>query len=131
MPSADIQTLVEQFAAQIQLVAKRVALEEVVAQLGGSVAPPRKRGQRRPRGSGRTVTIKAIKKGTRRSAADVESMGTALLDYVKSNPGSRGEQIAAAMKSDVMTIRLPMKALIKAKRIKTKGQRRGMMYFAR
>jgi hypothetical protein len=32
--------------------------------------------------------------------------------------------------SDVKTIRLPMKQLIAAKKVRTKGQRRGMTYFA-
>jgi predicted transcriptional regulator len=56
-------------------------------------------------------------------------MGATLLAHVKKHPGQRGEQIAKALRTDVGTMRLPMKALIKAKKIRTKGQRRGMQYF--
>lgn len=57
-------------------------------------------------------------------------MSERLLAYVRKNPGQRGEQIAKAMRSDVKTIRLPMKKLIAARKVKTKGQRRGMSYAA-
>ena len=66
----------------------------------------------------------------RRSAADVERVGEKLLEYVRKHPGQRGEQIAAALGTDVTTMRRPMKALIEDGQVKTKGQRRGMQYFA-
>lgn len=76
------------------------------------------------------AVIKPIRRATRRSAAYVEAMSVARLAHVKPHPGRRGEQVAEAMRSDVETIRLPMKALIAAKKVKTKGQRRGMRYSA-
>lgn len=143
MANNEIQTLVANFAAQVEAIAKRSALEQVLATLGGSVAmsAPAKRGRGRPKGSTNApkaaapaaaakAGIKPIRKGARRSAEDVAAMGDALVAHVKANPGQRGEQIAAAMRSDVNTIRLPMKALIAAKKITTRGQRRGMQYFA-
>ena len=135
MAQSDLHALIEQFAAQVQALAKKAALEEVLATLGSQVSAPLKRGPGRPKGSGARnagaakSAIKPIRKGTRRSAEDVEAMGATLLSHVKSNPGQRGEQIAAALKSDVGTIRLPMKALIAAKKITTRGQRRGMTYY--
>ena len=45
--------------------------------------------------------------------------------------GARSEQLSAAMKMDAATLRIPLKALIAAKKIKVKGQKRGTMYFAR
>jgi hypothetical protein len=68
--------------------------------------------------------------GSRRSSQDVESFGATLLDYVKKNPGQRGEHIAAALGTDTKAMRLPMKKLIEDGAVKTKGERRGMMYFA-
>jgi len=53
-----------------------------------------------------------------------------LLDYVARNPGRRGEHIAAKIGTDTTTIRLPMKKLIAAGKVRTTGQRRGMAYFA-
>jgi hypothetical protein len=135
MPNTEIQSLIQSFVTQIEAAAKRSALEQVLATLGGSMpAAKRGRGPGRPKGTTSaapvaSAVIKPVKAGKRRSAEDVQQMGMALVDYVKANPGSRGEQIAAAMGSDVGTIRLPMKALIAAKKIKTQGQRRGMKYF--
>ena len=54
----------------------------------------------------------------------------ALLSYVRSNPGHRGEQIAAALGTDTAAIRPVMKRLIKAGRVKTAGQARAMSYAA-
>ena len=118
-PNAEIESLVSEFTNNLSQVMRRSALQEVLAVLeGGAVAP--KQGRRRGRPAG------AKNKGGR---VDHEKMGERLLAHVKSNPGQRGEQIAAAVGSDVNTIRPAMKKLIAAKKVKTKGQRRGMYYF--
>ena len=52
----------------------------------------------------------------------------ALLAYVRSNPGSRGENIAAALVTDVNTMRPVMKALIADGKVRAVEQRRGMTY---
>jgi hypothetical protein len=75
-----------------------------------------------------TQTNFASPRGGRRSSSNVEEMGETLLAYVRSNPGQRGEQIAAALGTDTKTMRLPMKKLIAERKIKTKGERRGMSY---
>jgi len=62
-----------------------------------------------------------------RSAKRVD--GAALLDFVRSNPGQRGEHIAAALDTDTKALRAPMKRLIEERKIRTKGERRGMQYF--
>lgn len=66
----------------------------------------------------------------RRSASEIGDLADALLNYVRSNPGQRGEQIAAALATDTKTIRPVMKRLIGAGKIATEGQRRGMTYTA-
>jgi hypothetical protein len=53
-----------------------------------------------------------------------------LLDYVTKHPGSRGEQIAAALGTDTTTMRPTMKRLIEERKVRTKGERRGMTYAA-
>mgnify|MGYP000875923541 CR=1 FL=1 len=72
-----------------------------------------------PRGS-------APKRAPRVGTIDRET----LLTYVRNNPGSRGEQIAAALGTDTTTMRPVMKALIAERKVKTAGERRGMAYTA-
>jgi hypothetical protein len=119
-----IRTLVEEFTSKLELVVRRTALEQVAAALGDTVAM--RRGPGRPKGSAK---VGRPKKGGKRSAANLEAMGAKLLAHVKAHPGQRGEQIAAALKTDVGTMRLPMQKLMAAKQIKTKGQRRGTSYY--
>jgi hypothetical protein len=65
----------------------------------------------------------------RRSSSGSEVASDALLGHIREHPGQRGEQIAAALRTDVGTMRPTMKRLIEANKVKTRGQRRGMTYF--
>ena len=66
----------------------------------------------------------------RRSALAPSDLADALLTYVRSNPGQRGEQIAVALGTDTTTMRPVMKRLIADGMVATEGQRRGMTYAA-
>lgn len=125
----EIQDLVNTFASQLSLLVRRTALEQVAAALGSEGSAPKRRGPGRPKGATNTAP-KAQRGGkrVRRSAEDLAGMSDAILAHVKANPGQRGEQIAAALNTDVGTMRKPMKALIAKKVVKTEGQRRGMTY---
>jgi hypothetical protein len=134
---ADIQALIEQFTNDLTTLVRRNTLEEVLSSLQGDMNGAVRRGPGRPKGSGkkrgRPVGSKnKAKAGTRgrRSSEGLEEMQGTLLAHVKANPGQRGEQIAAALGTDVGTMRGPMKGLIAAGQVRTEGQRRGMQYFA-
>jgi hypothetical protein len=70
------------------------------------------------------------KKGQKRTPDSLAELTSALLGHIKSNPGQRIEQIAAALKIPTSELKLPAQKLIAGKAVKTKGQRRGTHYFA-
>jgi len=72
----------------------------------------------------------AASTGGRRSAGELQSLADTLLSYVRSHPGQRAEQIAAALATDTTAIRPVMKRLIADGQVATEGQRRGMTYSA-
>ena len=135
MPTtSEIQTLVQNFTSELSQVMRRAALEEVHAKLSlviGDITPKR-RGPGRPRAtvSKGVVRLKRGRPG-KFSPEQMDRMGSSILSFLKTTPGARSPQLSAAMKLDAKTLRIPLKALIKAKKIKVKGQKRGTMYFAR
>ena len=54
----------------------------------------------------------------------------AVLAFVRSNPGQRGEHIAAALGTDTHALHRTMKRLIEDGKVRTHGERRGKQYFA-
>jgi hypothetical protein len=84
------------------------------------------------RGRHRQTRQRRAPSGGRRSASDLEDMSQSLLDYVAKNPGQRGEQIAAALGTDVQDPCRPAaeEADRGAADQKTRGSGRGMEYFA-
>ena len=123
MPTApSVQSLIDSFVQDIQLLFKRQALEQVLAALQDGSAPAGARGQKRGRKPGR--------KPGRPQGSTSKVDADRLLAYVKANPGSRGEQIAAGLRTDVKRFRPLMQKLIASKQVRTTGQRRGMQYFA-
>jgi len=124
--NSEIRDLVEAFAEELTAVVRRTALEQVHSALGGSVSD-----ERRTRGPGRKASGPRAARGGggKRSSEQVDAFAAKIFDFVKKNPGLRGEQLSSAMKTDTKSLRLPMLKLIGDKKVKTKGQRRGMMYY--
>jgi len=123
--TTDIQTLVSTFADQIAEAVRRTTIDDIVRRISGEVPIPYRK-------AGRKVRVVRMGKGKRgrRSSVDLAAWGDKLLAHVKAHPGQRGEQIAKALRTDVGTMRKPMQDLIAKKKVKTKGQRRGMTYTA-
>jgi len=124
---SEIRDLVESFAADLTALVRRMALEQVHSALSGSISDGRM-----TRGPGRKASAsnRARGGGGKRSSDQVDAFALKILEVVKRKPGLRGEQLSKEMKTDTKSLRLPMLKLIGDKKVKTKGQRRGMMYFA-
>jgi len=130
MPNTpNLQSLVEKFTDELALVMRRAALEEVHAKLSlaiGDVSSKRRS----------TPGPRAARSGKRGrpgkfTPEQMDKLGKSILGLLKKSPGARSEQLSAAMKMDAATLRIPLKVLIAAKKIKVKGQKRGTTYFAR
>lgn len=74
------------------------------------------------------VTLTPQGNSPKRAARSGAIDGETLMAYVRSNPGSRGEQIAAGLGTNVKIMRPVMKRLIESGRVRTAGERRGMTY---
>ncbi len=116
MANNEIQALIASFAAQLESLAKKAAIEQVIASLGGAAAPARG-GPGRPAGA----TKAAPQRGGSPSAEQ-------LVSYVKSNPGSRADQIAKALGTTPDKMRATMQGLMDRKKVKRSGVRRGTTY---
>ena len=109
------------------------------------MAAPARRGPGRPRKSAAAAPIaaaapassapagKRARKGKRvkRSSADVDAMAAALLAYVAAHEGQSIEQIGKGMGVATKELKLPVIKLMEAKKLKTKGKKRGTKYSAR
>jgi hypothetical protein len=128
---------VEQFAAELAELIRESAMETVSAALAGARPSPGRGGGRR--GGAAAVAARPAargrapgrEKGAKRPPEEIERLTGRLLDYVKSNPGQRIEQIADGMGTSTKELNLPAKKLIATKQLRTKGQKRATQYFSR
>ncbi len=135
--NAAIRTRIDSFLAELSELVRLAALGSVHAALSGEPAPGQRRGPGRPRGSGRprktAARVRVVApagKRIRRSAADLEQIAARVLAHVKANAGHRLEQIGKALKTDTAILKRPIQNLLAARKLRTKGQKRGTMYFA-
>ena len=70
-------------------------------------------------------------KGAKRDPRLLQALTDKLGDYIKKNPGLRIEQIGKALGTPTKDLALPVKKLVAAKKISTKGQKRATTYFAK
>jgi hypothetical protein len=130
----EIQSRISAFLDELSGLVKRQALEAVHEALGGAAAPAR-RGPGRPRKvsmrPGPRPKAMARGKRVRRSPEDLAKLQTNLLAAVKAKQGQRLEEIGKAMKTDTSVLKRPMALLLAAKKLKTKGQKRGTRYFVK
>jgi hypothetical protein len=132
-----IRTRIDSFLTELGALVRQSALEAVQEVLGEGA--PRRRGPGRPSGSSKRGPGRPRKVGrpagsgkrAKRSSEDVEAMAARVLAQVRSKQGQRLEEIGRAMKLPTKGLKLPIAKLLAAKKLKTKGQKRGTKYFVR
>jgi hypothetical protein len=131
-----IHTRIDLFVKELSALVREAAVEAVADALQEGRAPSPQRRKAAPRKAAKRKTTrktsakKTPKKRVRRSAEDIAQMGERVLAYVKANSGTRMEAIAKALRKDTKDLRRSVQELIAAKKLRTKGQKRGTEYFA-
>jgi hypothetical protein len=98
---SEIQARITTFLSELSLLVKRSALEAVHEALGDAAAV--QRGPGRPR----KLSLRVRK------------------------PGQRLEEIGRALRTDTATLKRPIANLLAAKKLSTKGRKRGTKYFVK
>lgn len=121
-----ISERVRSFVDEITDLARQQAMEALTAALstGARGALVARRGSN---GAGRGRLASA--RDGRRSADQIDSACDALMTEISARPGQRVEQIGAALSTRTKDLALPLRKLIKDRRVRTEGQRRATKYF--
>ena len=135
----EIQSRIQSFLGELSVLVRKSALEAVQDALAGGGAAPMRRGPGRPRGSGKRGPGRPRRAGrparagkrAKRSSEAVEAMAARVLAQIRSKQGQRLEEIGKAMKMPTKGLKLPTQKLLGAKKVKTKGAKRGTKYFTK
>jgi ribosome-binding protein aMBF1 (putative translation factor) len=131
----ELRALTESFVKQLAEVVRHAALESVQQALGQAGAASRRRPGRprkaatshEPQQSGRAKSARRAA-GQKRPPEELAKTTEKLAAYITANPGQRIEQINKALGVQTKDLALPVKKLLKAKRISSKGQKRSTSY---
>lgn len=122
-------TIDQQFAALKESIYAQARTEihaELLSKLNGGATTPAKAVRT---SAPRSVIAKKHAPGPKRAPEDIAKTATAVLEFVKANPGKGAEAIKTALKQDLSVIELPIKKLLASKQIKKRGQRRATKYY--
>lgn len=149
----EIRARTETFVASLAVLIRQAALEAASAALGGgtTVAAPTKVASTPRRGRPRKavaaapaakapVAAKAAPAakhaatprraaGEKRPAAELAKLIEGLDRYIKAHPGVRMDALSKALATPAKDLRFPAVKLVRARRVRTEGQRQNMAYF--
>jgi hypothetical protein len=122
MTSNQLQSRIEAFAKELELLVRQDVLAHLKSVLGGGgeVPAPRKRG--RPAGTASS----AGRRGRR--PVDLGDALAKMVDYVKANDGQGISAIAAGTGIDLKVAKKAALQLLASKSLKKSGERRGTVY---
>jgi hypothetical protein len=116
-----IRNRIESFVQELSELVRRAALESVSSALGGSTPT---RG-----GGGRATRAARRMGGGKRSAEELQSMTSSVIEYLSKNPGRGVEDIGRELEVGSKELVLPIRKLVAAGQLTTEGQKRATKYF--
>ncbi|WP_394835808.1 hypothetical protein LVJ94_02620 [Pendulispora rubella] len=137
----EISRLADNFAQGVLAAIRSASLEEISSEARGratsssSSRAPSSAGRPSAAAAAASKAPKAAKRGGRlhrRSEEEIGAVGDKIVSLLKSHPeGLRAEQIRAELGLEAKELPRPLKDLLGAKKLKTKGQKRATTYFAK
>jgi predicted HTH transcriptional regulator len=126
---SDFQTemnrVVQGFVAQITELARRAAIDTLETALSRDG-----RGRKSGGAALAAVGSRGRGRGAKRTADELDKLSEEFVEFVKSNPGLRIEQINKQLGTSTKDLALPIRKMIAEGAIKVKGQKRSTTYFA-
>jgi len=120
---SEVQKLVDGFVAELTELWRRAAIDSLTGMEGT--------GGRRGRGAAATVSLgRGRGRGVKRTSGELDQLADAFVEFVKSNPGLRIEQINKQLGTTTKDLALPIRKLLGEGAIKAKGKKRSTAYFA-
>lgn len=129
MTTQKIQSIIDTFVTELSAALAEASHTAISAALGGASAAPV--GPGRPAKRAQPAGLTKKPRGAKRSPDELVKLTQSLETYVKRNPGQRIEQIGQALGTATKELALPAKKLIAEKKLRTKGQKRATVYFAK
>ncbi|NUP09752.1 MAG: hypothetical protein HOW73_27210 [Polyangiaceae bacterium] len=131
-----LRPIVEQFVSDLEAAFRRSVLDALAATIAGESRAARPSAPSAPvrRAAASTAPAKkASKPGVRvrRSAADLERVEQRIVDYVRKNPGKRGEEIKKALGLTTALWTRPLSRLVERRALIAKGVKRATTYTAK
>jgi hypothetical protein len=144
-PHREIQSLVDNFVADLSELAKRIAIEQlkaafgVGAKLAGTkLAGTKLAGTKLAGTKLGSVKLPPLPIPTARSRAsrarrghrEIEAIRDKLLAAISEQPGQRAEDISAGLGTKTAVIAQPLRKLVAERLVRTEGARRGTRYYS-
>ena len=121
----EIRSRVESFVEELTVLVRQSAVDAAVNALRGSGGSVVKAGRGGLKASGSKV---GKGKGNRRSPGQIKRTLSKVLAHVKAHEGARAEDVRKALKLTPTQTGDALTRLLKAKSIKSKGERRATVY---
>lgn len=131
-PHREIQALVDAFVADLSVLAKRIAIEQLKAAfgVGAKLAGTKLAPIPIPIPIAVPAAAPARASRARRGQREIEALRGKLLAAITDQPGRRAEDISAALGTKTADIAQTLRRLVADHLVRTEGARRGTRYFS-